>query len=190
MPRRGSLRLIESIGCAETGTSMRVLPITRSLRKPMTRVSRRRGRPSTTPSRSTKQTASAGRFGCVTHGRRPLAMNARCESAFLRLDRALVRVEVGAPIQLVVLVARPFRKKSAERLDVRRDVLGAQTGRNAAIEESSRRVRRPVKAVGIGGKRLVFGGEPGPHLHHIEARLGCHLECEVQGFGCHRDTTA
>ena len=116
-------------------------------------------------------------------------MNARCESAFLG-STARWSASRSARRSRVVLVTRPFRKKSAERLDVRRDVLGAQTGGNAAIEEAGRRVRRPVKAMRIGGKRLVFGGEPGPHLHHIEARRGCHLECEVQRFGDHRDTTA
>ena len=39
-------------------------------------------------------------------------MNARCESAFLRLDRALLGVEVGAPIELVVLVAGAFRERA------------------------------------------------------------------------------
>ena len=43
-------------------------------RKPITRVVRRRGRPSLTPSSSTKQTGSSERFGYVTHGRSPPAM--------------------------------------------------------------------------------------------------------------------
>ena len=53
----------------------------RSWLKPTSRVRRRRGRPSFTPSRSTKNTGSSARFGWVTQVCSPLAMNARCESA-------------------------------------------------------------------------------------------------------------
>ena len=84
--------------------------------KPMSRVRRRRGRPSTTPSRSTKKTDSPGRFGCVTQGRRPPAMNARCESALRGSTARCCGVEVVAALEPVVLVAGAFRKQRRGRL--------------------------------------------------------------------------
>ncbi len=101
----------------------------------------------------------------------------------LRFAGALHRVEVGAAIEPVVLVAGTFRKDGAECLDEGGDVLFPQARRNAAIEEAGRRVRRPVQAVGVSGERLMFGGETRPQFHHVEARFRSYLEREVQRFG-------
>ena len=107
------------------------------------------------------------------------------------LGGALDGVEVRPAIELVVLVAGTLRKDGAKCLDERGNVLFAKPRRYAAVEESGGRVRRPVQTVGVTGERFVFRGESRPHLDHIEARLGSHLEGEVQRFGrCHPGITA
>jgi len=57
-----------------------------------------------------------------------------------RFRRALNRVEVGAAIQLVVLVPGALGEQGPERVNIGGDMLRAQPGRNAPIEETSRRV--------------------------------------------------
>src|SRR5688572_1995404 len=79
-----------------------------------------------------------------------------------RLYRALIGVQVGAPLQPIVLVAGTFRKQRAKGIDIRGDVLGAQFGRKAAIEKSCRRVKGPVEAARKLFERLMFGREPRP----------------------------
>ena len=165
---------------------MRVVRTTRSWLKPMSRVSRRRGRPSTTPSRSTKKTDSPGRFGCVTHGPQAAGDERQVRVGVARLHGALLRVEVVAALEPVVLVAGAFREQRPERLDVARNVLGAEPRRQAAVEEARGRVGRPVQAVRIGGKRLVFGGEMGPQLDDVESRLGEKLERKVERLRRHQ----
>src|SRR3954471_7382347 len=49
-----------------------------------------------------------------------------------RFDRALVSVEIGAFLEPVVLVAGALGKNRAERVDVRRHVLRAEPGGQAA----------------------------------------------------------
>ena len=151
----------------------------------MTRVRRRRGRPSTTPSRSTKQTASPARFGMRDARAQPAGDEREMRVGVARLDRALHRVEIVAAIEPVVLVAGALGKERPEGVDVGGDVLRAQPRRDAAIEETGRRVGRPVQAVGITGERFVFRGEPGPQLDDVEARLRSHLKREIQRFGRH-----
>ena len=89
-----------------------------------------------------------------------------------RFDRALLGVEVLTALQPVVLVAGAFRKQRAERFHVRRNVLGAQAGGEAAIQEAGGGVERPVQAVRKGAERLVFGREMGTELDDVETRLG------------------
>ena len=65
----------------------------------------------------------------------------------LRLDGALLARQVFATMELIVFVARAFRKHGAERLHVRRDgvALARQSRRKALFEVSRRRVKRMVE---------------------------------------------
>src|SRR5688572_21142046 len=90
-----------------------------------------------------------------------------------RLDRALLGVQIGALIETVVLVAGPFRKQRAEGVYVGRNVPGAQTRGEAAIEEAGGRVKRPVKTVRVGLEGLVLGRETRPEINDVEARSRC-----------------
>ena len=83
----------------------------------------------------------------MTQVRSPLAMNARCESALRGSTARCSASRSCAALEPVVLVAGAFGKQRAERVDVGRDVLGAQPRRQAAIEKAGGRVRRPVEAV-------------------------------------------
>ena len=113
-------------------------------------------------------------------------MNARCESA-LRGSTARCRgVEVVAALEPVVLVAGALREQRPEGLDVARNMFGAEPRGQAAVEEARGRVRRPVQAMRIGGKRLVFGGEMGSQLDDVESRLGEKLERKVERLRRHQ----
>ena len=115
-------------------------------------------------------------------GAQPACHERQMRIGVLRLRGALNRVQIGAAVELIVFVAGAFREQRAERFHIRGDVLCAQPCRDASVEETSRRVGRPVQAVRILGERPVFRREPGPHLHHVEARFRGHLEREIQRF--------
>jgi hypothetical protein len=72
------------------------------------------------------------------------------------LDRALCGIEIAALFEAVVRVARTFREERAEGIDVPGDALRAQTRRETAIEEARSRMERPIEAMRIRPKRLVF----------------------------------
>ena len=67
-------------------------------------------------------------------------------------------------------------------------VLALQPGREASVQEPRGRMRRPVEALGVGGKRRVLGGETGAQLDHVETRLGNELERQIERLGGHQDS--
>ena len=65
-------------------------------------------------------------------------------------------VEIVPPLHLIVVVAGAFRKQPSERIDVGRNPFRAEACRQAAIEKTGGRVRRPIEAVWIGAEGLVL----------------------------------
>src|SRR5215216_5471013 len=81
----------------------------------------------------------------MRHARtQPAGHERQVRVGIFRLRGALYGVEIGAAIELVVLVAGTLRKECAERVDEGGDVLFAQPRGNAAIEETGGGVRRPI----------------------------------------------
>src|SRR5437899_482135 len=164
-PSAGSFRLMESIGCPDSGTRRRVCAATTSRWKPITRVWRRRGRPSLTPSRSTKPTGDERQM----------------RVAVARLDGALRGVEIAPALESIVRVAGALGKDPAQGLDVGRDATGTEARDQAAIEEAGRRVGRPVEAArkrreGVG----VLAREARTQVDDLEAGSSRHLEGYVE----------
>ena len=83
-----------------------------------------------------------------THARSPLPMNARCESALVGSIRPLLGGQLSAAIEIVVEIARAFRKNGGEQIDVRPHALRARAeARGEALWQiSGRRVQRTIQA--------------------------------------------
>ena len=122
----------------------------------MSRARRRRGRPSVTPSRSTKKTGSPGLFGCVTHVRKPAGHEGEVRIGIAWFVGALRRrsdPRVGPAGRARI---RPLRKNGPERVDVGGNVRRAQTGSEAPVQESGSGMEGPVQTLGKAHRRLML----------------------------------
>jgi hypothetical protein len=96
--------------------------------------------------------------------------------------RPLVGVEIVAALELVVLVAGPFREQGTERIHVRRHVLLAQPRRKAPIEKASGGVGGPVENARQRAQRLMFRLEACAQIDDVEPCLGGELERQIERF--------
>ena len=85
-----------------------------------------------------------------------------------------------------MLVAGPLREQRPEGLDVARNMFSAEPRSQTAVQEARGRMGRPVQAMRICGKRLVFSGEMGSQLNDVKSRLGKKLERKVERMRRHQ----
>ena len=124
-------------------------PTSRSRVKPTMLVRRRRGRPSVTPSRSTKQTGSCGAIDVADARAEARRDEREVRVGVPRLDRALLGRQILRRSKLVVLVAGALREHRPEDFDVRRD--GRPSRASAAPRGSARDSRRSCGTSDRGG---------------------------------------
>ena len=84
-----------------------------------------------------------------------------------------------------MLVAGTLRKERPERVDVARNLFRPEARREAAIEKSGSRVKRPVETVRECRERLVLRGETRAQVHDVEPRPGRELEREIERLTVH-----
>ena len=174
------MRLIESIGCADTGTSIARGADRRSSRKPTRRASRRRGLSVVDAVEVDEEHRLVGAVRVGDARAQAAGHERQVRVGVAGLDRPLCRVEIVTALEPVVLVAGALGKQGPERLEIRRNVLRAQTRGQAAVQKARRSCGTTSTAAGIGGQRLVLGGEMSAEIDEVEPRARRELDRQVE----------
>ena len=105
-----------------------------------------------------------------------------------RLDGALLRRQIVAPIELIVFVAGALGKHGPEHLDVRGDgiLLARQTRREALLEITRRRVKRVIEVSRIDVEQVAMRRpQPFANVDDVEPGPRRELERDLDRSGCH-----
>ena len=89
-----------------------------------------------------------------------------------------------------MLVAGTLWKQRSEGVDLAWNLFRPETRREAAIEKSGSRVKRPVEAVRKRGECLVFRSKARAQVYDVEPRPGRELERQIERLDGHMTMTA
>ena len=106
-----------------------------------------------------------------------------------RLDGTLLRRQIFASMELVVLVARPLGKHGAEDFNVRGNgvFLARQPRRQTLFEIASRRVERVIEVVGVAVEEAaVRRPQLLANVDDVEPRTGRQFERDLDRGNCHQ----
>jgi hypothetical protein len=104
-----------------------------------------------------------------------------------RLDRALLRAQLGAPIEIVVVISGTFGKDRGEEVDIRPDSVGTrpEPRRKALWKVAGGRMQRAVETAIVLLEDVTVGGRSlRADIDDVETTS--RRDVETQFEGCHR----